>query len=71
MVWLVVISQTGTLNLTLLLFWLAAGTEEQQRQQEEKREGEEEEDEAVLKARQWDDWKDTHPRGYGNRKNMG
>ncbi|CAK6448882.1 unnamed protein product [Pipistrellus nathusii] len=22
-------------------------------------------------AQEWDDWKDTHPRGYGNRQNMG
>ena len=32
---------------------------------------EEEDDQAVRKAREWDDWKDTHPRGYGNRQNMG
>ncbi|XP_018410243.1 PREDICTED: immunoglobulin-binding protein 1 [Nanorana parkeri] len=25
----------------------------------------------VHKARNWDNWRDTHPRGYGNRKNMG
>lgn len=28
----------------------------------------EEEVEDVYKARAWDDWKDDHPRGYGNSK---
>ncbi|KAM3866690.1 immunoglobulin-binding protein 1 [Diretmus argenteus] len=28
-------------------------------------------EEALQKARDWDDWKDTHRRGYGNRHNMG
>ncbi|XP_044293821.1 immunoglobulin-binding protein 1 isoform X2 [Varanus komodoensis] len=49
----------------------ASGTEEQQAKQEEKKEQEEDDDEAVWKAREWDEWKDLHPRGYGNRKNMG
>ncbi|XP_058392069.1 immunoglobulin-binding protein 1 isoform X1 [Diceros bicornis minor] len=42
---------------------------QQQKDQEQK---EEEDDEQTLhRAREWDDWKDTHPRGYGNRQNMG
>ncbi|XP_009699031.1 PREDICTED: immunoglobulin-binding protein 1, partial [Cariama cristata] len=44
--------------------------EELQKQQQEKKE-EEEDEEALQKARNWDDWKDTHPRGYGNRQNVG
>ncbi|KAL4695648.1 immunoglobulin-binding protein 1 [Rhinopithecus roxellana] len=41
-------------------------------QQEEQEEKEEDDDEQTLhRAREWDDWKDTHPRGYGNRQNMG
>ncbi|XP_008270962.1 immunoglobulin-binding protein 1 isoform X1 [Oryctolagus cuniculus] len=41
-------------------------------QQEDKEQNEEEEDENTIhRAREWDDWKDTHPRGYGNRQNMG
>ncbi|XP_075291584.1 immunoglobulin-binding protein 1 isoform X2 [Opisthocomus hoazin] len=44
--------------------------EESQKQQQEKKE-EEDDEEALQKARDWDDWKDTHPRGYGNRQNMG
>ena len=41
-------------------------------QQEEQEQKEEEDDEGALqRAREWDDWKDTHPRGYGNRQNMG
>ncbi|NWV75721.1 IGBP1 protein, partial [Dasyornis broadbenti] len=44
--------------------------EESQKQQLEKKE-EEDDEEALQKARDWDDWKDTHPRGYGNRHNMG
>ncbi|XP_039578574.1 immunoglobulin-binding protein 1 isoform X1 [Passer montanus] len=49
-----------------------AGTsdEEMQKQQQETEE-EEDDEEALRKARDWDDWKDTHPRGYGNRHNMG
>ncbi|NWH61909.1 IGBP1 protein, partial [Geococcyx californianus] len=44
--------------------------EELQKQQQEKKE-EEDDEEARQKAQNWDDWKDTHPRGYGNRQNMG
>ncbi|NWW74984.1 IGBP1 protein, partial [Climacteris rufus] len=47
-----------------------AGAEELQKQQQEKKE-EEDDEEALRRARDWDDWKDTHPRGYGNRHNMG
>ncbi|XP_021513903.1 immunoglobulin-binding protein 1b-like [Meriones unguiculatus] len=36
----------------------------------EQKEGEEDED-TLHRRQQWDDWKDTHPRGYGNRQNMG
>lgn len=49
----------------------AAAEEEQKEQEEEKAEAAEDSEEAIQKARKWDDWKDTHPRGYGNRKNMG
>ncbi|KAI4888368.1 hypothetical protein NFI96_019374, partial [Prochilodus magdalenae] len=44
--------------------------EEREREEKERRE-EEEDGEALQKARDWDNWKDTHRRGYGNRKNMG
>ncbi|KAB1253545.1 Immunoglobulin-binding protein 1 [Camelus dromedarius] len=40
-------------------------------QQEDQEQEEEEDDDALHRAREWDDWKDTHPRGYGNRQNMG
>ncbi|XP_006896021.1 PREDICTED: immunoglobulin-binding protein 1-like [Elephantulus edwardii] len=41
-------------------------------QQEVKEQKEEADDDKMLhRAREWDDWKDTHPRGYGNRQNMG
>ncbi|XP_070712409.1 immunoglobulin-binding protein 1-like [Pempheris klunzingeri] len=41
--------------------------------EEEKKEEniENDDEESLLKARGWDDWKDTHRRGYGNRQNMG
>lgn len=43
-----------------------------EREEEEKeRKAENEDDEALKKARDWDDWKDSHRRGYGNRQNMG
>lgn len=29
---------------------------------------EEDDDEEVYRKRAWDDWKDDHPRGWGNRK---
>ncbi|NWI15066.1 IGBP1 protein, partial [Crypturellus soui] len=48
----------------------AAVNDEEQKQQQEKKE-EEDDEEALQKARDWDDWKDTHPKGYGNRQNMG
>ncbi|KAJ3605404.1 hypothetical protein NHX12_027451 [Muraenolepis orangiensis] len=42
-------------------------------QEDEMKENQVENDdqEALDKARNWDDWKETHRRGYGNRKNMG
>uniref|UniRef100_A0A2K6ULI8 Immunoglobulin binding protein 1 n=1 Tax=Saimiri boliviensis boliviensis TaxID=39432 RepID=A0A2K6ULI8_SAIBB len=42
-------------------------------QQEEDQEGKEEEDDeqTLYRAREWDDWKDTHLRGYGDRQNVG
>ncbi|XP_030638081.1 immunoglobulin-binding protein 1 [Chanos chanos] len=44
----------------------------EEREKEEKEKKEENDDEGALrKARDWDDWKDTHRRGYGNRQNMG
>uniref|UniRef100_A0A6I8NUA2 Immunoglobulin binding protein 1 n=1 Tax=Ornithorhynchus anatinus TaxID=9258 RepID=A0A6I8NUA2_ORNAN len=45
------------------------GTPAERKKEEE--EEEEEEEKALQKARGWDEWKDTHPRGYGNRQNMG
>ncbi|XP_078496293.1 immunoglobulin-binding protein 1 [Lissotriton helveticus] len=48
------------------------GDVESTREEEEQaKEEKQDDDEAVLKARAWDDWKDDHRRGYGNRKNMG
>ncbi|XP_072532771.1 immunoglobulin-binding protein 1 [Salminus brasiliensis] len=44
--------------------------EEREREEKERKE-EEDDEEALQKARDWDNWKDTHRRGYGNRKNMG
>ncbi|XP_054433410.1 immunoglobulin-binding protein 1-like [Pteronotus mesoamericanus] len=41
-------------------------------QEQEDQEQEDEDDEQTFhQAQQQDDWKDTHPRGYGNRQNMG
>ncbi|KAL4630841.1 immunoglobulin-binding protein 1, partial [Arapaima gigas] len=50
----------------------AAEVDNEEREKEEKeRQIEKDNEEALQKAREWDDWKDTHRRGYGNRKNMG
>ncbi|XP_071759007.1 immunoglobulin-binding protein 1 [Centroberyx gerrardi] len=43
---------------------------EQEEEEKEKR-VENDNEESLQKARDWDDWKDTHRRGYGNRQNMG
>ncbi|XP_066109784.1 immunoglobulin-binding protein 1-like isoform X1 [Saccopteryx bilineata] len=41
-------------------------------EKEDQEQKEEEDDEQTLhQAQELDDWKDTHPRGYGNRQNMG
>ncbi|KAL1775700.1 immunoglobulin-binding protein 1b [Sigmodon hispidus] len=45
----------------------ASQIEELEQEQKE----EEEDEDALHRMQQWDDWKDTHPRGYGNRQNMG
>ena len=43
-----------------------------EKEDEEKEKKIEEDDEETLqKAREWDEWKDDHRRGWGNRKNMG
>ncbi|XP_048221575.1 immunoglobulin-binding protein 1-like [Perognathus longimembris pacificus] len=42
-----------------------------QRQESQEDKEEEDDEQALHRAREWDDWKDTHPRGYGNRQNMG
>ncbi|KAM3910673.1 immunoglobulin-binding protein 1 [Leptodactylus fuscus] len=46
-------------------------TDEEQEAAERERKEEQDDPDTLQKARNWDDWKDTHPRGYGNRKNMG
>ncbi|XP_029463132.1 immunoglobulin-binding protein 1 isoform X2 [Rhinatrema bivittatum] len=44
---------------------------EDEKKTEQKEEEEEDNEAALQRARDWDDWKDTHRRGYGNRQNMG
>ena len=44
---------------------------EEREQEEKEKRVENDDEEALQKARDWDNWKDTHQRGYGNRKNMG
>ncbi|KAM4696767.1 immunoglobulin-binding protein 1 [Rhinophrynus dorsalis] len=46
-------------------------TDEEQEAAERERKEEADDPETLQKARNWEDWKDDHPRGYGNRKNMG
>ncbi|XP_030001693.1 immunoglobulin-binding protein 1 [Sphaeramia orbicularis] len=47
-------------------------TDAKEHEEEEKeKKAENDDEEALMKARNWDDWKDTHRRGYGNRQNMG
>lgn len=42
-----------------------------QQQEDEEQKDDEGEEKTLHRQREWDDWKDTHPRGYGNRQNMG
>ncbi|XP_059566963.1 immunoglobulin-binding protein 1-like [Myotis daubentonii] len=42
-----------------------------QGKEEQKQKKKEDDEQTHSRAREWDDWKDTHPRGYGNRQNMG
>ncbi|CAH7460569.1 immunoglobulin-binding protein 1b [Phodopus roborovskii] len=44
-------------------------TQQEEKELEQKEEGEGEG--THHRMQQWDDWKDNHPRGYGNRQNMG
>lgn len=55
----------------LCLSSTADGDAEEDERAERERKEENDDEEALQKARDWDDWKDTHRRGYGNRKNMG
>ncbi|XP_075437456.1 immunoglobulin-binding protein 1-like [Ascaphus truei] len=48
----------------------AAADEDQAASERERREEEDDAD-TVQRARNWDEWKDGHRRGYGNRHNMG
>jgi immunoglobulin-binding protein 1 len=50
-------------------FTRAAPPHEEPEQKEE--EEEDNEEDTLHRVQDWDDWKDTHPRGYGNRQNMG
>lgn len=47
---------------------LASSSEQEEPDQEQK---EDDDEQALHRLQEWDDWKDTHPRGYGNRQNMG
>ncbi|XP_062510324.1 immunoglobulin-binding protein 1b-like [Corticium candelabrum] len=46
-------------------------TETAKRSQEEDKDRDEDNDEKLKGMREWDDFKDTHRRGWGNRQNMG
>lgn len=43
----------------------------EQEDSEKEKKIEEDDEETLQKARDWDEWKDDHRRGWGNRKNMG
>uniref|UniRef100_A0A3B3YVZ9 Immunoglobulin (CD79A) binding protein 1 n=1 Tax=Poecilia mexicana TaxID=48701 RepID=A0A3B3YVZ9_9TELE len=46
-------------------------TDVQARDEEKEKKAENDDEDSLLKARNWDEWKDDHRRGYGNRQNMG
>ncbi|XP_072482819.1 immunoglobulin-binding protein 1 [Notamacropus eugenii] len=45
--------------------------QEAEQDDDQETKSEEDDEDTLHKKRNWDDWKDTHPRGYGNRQNMG
>ncbi|XP_036612060.1 immunoglobulin-binding protein 1-like [Trichosurus vulpecula] len=45
--------------------------QEAEQDEDQETKSEEDDEDTLHKKRNWDDWKDTHPRGYGNRQNMG
>lgn len=45
--------------------------QEEREQMEKERKDEEDDDDEMTKKREWDEWKDDHRRGWGNRQNMG
>ena len=45
--------------------------EEERKAAEEDEKEEEDDEQARRKKIEWDDWRDDHRRGWGNRKNMG
>lgn len=49
---------------------MAAQQAENEERDKEKK-AEHDDDEQLARARQFDEWKDDHRRGYGNRHNMG
>ncbi|MGH0190762.1 UNVERIFIED_CONTAM: hypothetical protein FKN15_050758 [Acipenser sinensis] len=72
-----ILKRMGSLKKTLIstnpgLPYLRADFDNEEREEEEKeRQIGNDNEEALQRARDWDNWKDTHRRGYGNRKNMG
>lgn len=48
-----------------------AASQAEKEESEKERKAELDEEEQLSRARQFDDWKDDHRRGYGNRHNMG
>ena len=48
-----------------------AALQAEQEEKDKERKIELDEEEQLGRARQFDDWKDDHRRGYGNRHNMG
>lgn len=42
-----------------------------QEDEDKEKKAENDDEDTLLKARNWDDWKDSNRRGYGNRHNMG
>lgn len=45
--------------------------EDENKEIEQERKEEKDDEEERRKKMEWDDWKDDHRRGWGNRKNMG
>jgi len=65
------VEEAGEIEYQLMMRRQAEQKQKQQKKSTKRSDDEEEEDKELKKNRDWDDWKDDNPRGWGNRMNQG